>query len=163
MISLICAGICVVGLHKTPAPAKLPNWVLEENASTVCYIDHEYYQFSEEDINLMVRVVMSEASTQSMECKEAVATTMLNRYFSPTFCNSISQIVADAYSTQDNGTPNADCYMAVTNAIKWHGTPEQVLPWCCYYFRGGYYHEWAQNYRKIDDLYFSVPKDAVLD
>lgn len=163
MTKLLCAGLCVIQLQKMSKATQIPNYVLEEQASTVCYIDHEYHQFSEEDIALMVRVVMSEASLQPMECKEAVATTMLNRYFSPEFSNNIVQIVADAYSTADNGEPNAECYEAVTNAIKWHGTPEQVVPWCCYYFRGYYFHPWAQDYRKIGDLYFSVPKDAVLD
>lgn len=153
MINLLLAGLCVMGLQVTPEEI-----IVEDRSPSMSY----ECEFSQEDYELMVRVVMSESGGQPMECKEAVATTILNRYHSPNHPNSIKSVVK-AYSTHDNGAPNDDCYKAVTNAIAKWGTLDQEIPWCCYYFRGGHYHEWALNYRKIGDLYFSLPRDAVID
>ena len=154
MINLLLAGLCIMGLQATPEEI-----IAEDKSPSMSYV----CEFNQKEIELMVRVTMSEASTQTMECKEAVATTILNRYYSPKFSGDIATIIDGQFSTQDNGVPNDDCYTAVSNAIKYWGTPDQVIPWCCYYFRGYYFHEWAQDYRKIDNLYFSLPRDAVID
>lgn len=138
-------------------------YMLEENCSYIIDAGDRCISFDEDDIDLMARVVMSEAGGQSDECKEAVATTILNRVASPRYSNCVSRIVEDAYSTADNGPVTDSCYLAVYSAIAWWGSDFAVLPKQCYYFRGGHYHTWALAYRQIDDLYFSVPKDAVLD
>lgn len=124
----------------------------------------EYFcMMDKEDIDLMARVVMSEASTQSTECKEAVATVILNRVVSPKYPMGVKEVIQDQFSTADNGAPTIECYNAVYSAIIWYGSENQILPSCCYYFRGGHYHKWALDYCRIDDLYFSVPKGAVLN
>lgn len=164
MIAELCTAAVIASTRIPHTKAPLPTYIIEEEyAMPSVKHDGKWYYFSQEDIDLMARVVMSEASTQSDLCKEAVATTILNRYFSPDFYNDISQIIADAYSTADNGAPTDECYLAVHSAMKWYGHYCQVVPWCCYYFRGGHYHEWAQDYCQIDDLYFSIPKDAVIN
>lgn len=137
--------------------------IMEESCSYSIYTGEQYIAFDQDDIDLMARVVMSEAGGQTDECKEAVATTILNRVASPRYSSSVSRIVEDAYSTADNGPVTNDCYLAVYSAIAWWGSDYAVLPKQAYYFRSGHYHTWALDYRQIDDLYFSVPKDAVLD
>lgn len=138
-------------------------YMIEETAAYSIYTGDEYIAFDQDDIDLMARVVMSEASTQSDECKEAVATTILNRVASPKYSRSVSRIVEDAYSTADNGPVTNECYLAVYSAIAWWGSDYAVLPRSVYYFRAGHYHTWALSYKQIDDLYFSAPKDASLD
>ena len=138
-------------------------YMVEETCSYSIYTGDQYIAFDQDDIDLMARVVMSEAGGQSDECKEAVATTILNRVASPRYSRSVSRIVEDAYSTVNNGPVTNECYLAVYSAIAWWGSDFAVLPRSIYYFRGGHYHEWALDYRQIDDLYFSAPTDAVFD
>lgn len=138
-------------------------YVMEECSSYSVYDNGVYRELSQEDINLMARCVMSEAGGQSDECKEAVATTILNRWMSPNYSDSIRVIIEDAYSTADNGPVTDACYLAVYSAIAWWGSDYAVIPKCIYYFRAGHYHTWALDYRKIGDLYFSAPKTAVFD
>lgn len=138
-------------------------YMIEESCSYSVYDNGIYRELTQDDIDIMARCVMSEAGGQSDECKEAVATTILNRWISPRYSNSILEIIEDAYSTADNGTVTDSCYLAVYSAIAWWGSDYAVLPKQAYYFRSGHYHTWALDYRQIDDLYFSVPKDAVLD
>ena len=138
-------------------------YMIEESCSYSVYDNGIYRELTQDDIDIMARCVMSEAGGQTDECKEAVATTILNRWMSPRYSNSIPEIIEDAYSTADNGPVTDACYLAVYSAIAWWGSDYAVLPKQAYYFRSGHYHTWALDYRQIDDLYFSVPKDAVLD
>lgn len=140
-----------------------PNYMLEETCAYSIYVNDTYIAFTQEDIDLMARVVMSEAGGQSDECKEAVATTILNRVASPGYPRSVKRIIEDAYSTADNGPVTNECYLALYSAIAWWGSDYAVLPRSIYYFRADHYHEWALDYKQIDDLYFSAPKDASLN
>lgn len=159
MIEVLAAmAVTIASLQSRPT---MP--VIEETCYYSIYYDGQYRALDQEDIDLMARCVMSEAGGQSDECKEAVATTILNRWMSPNYSNSIPVIIADAYSTADNGPVTDSCYLAVYSAIAWWGSDYAVVPKCIYYFRAGHYHTWALDYRQIDDLYFSAPKTAVFD
>ena len=159
MIEVLAAmAVTIASLQSRPT---MP--VIEETCYYSIYYDGQYRALDQEDIDLMARCVMSEAGGQSDECKEAVATTILNRWMSPNYSNSIPVIIADAYSTADNGPVTDSCYLAVYSAIAWWGSDFAVVPKCIYYFRAGHYHTWALDYRQIDDLYFSAPKTAVFD
>lgn len=138
-------------------------YMIEESCSYSVYDNGIYRELTQDDIDIMARCVMSEAGGQSDECKEAVATTILNRWMSPNYSDSIRIIIEDAYSTADNGPVTDACYLAVYSAIAWWGSDYAVVPKCIYYFRAGHYHTWALDYRKIGDLYFSAPMDAVFD
>ena len=138
-------------------------YMIEESCSYSVYDNGIYRELTQDDIDIMARCVMSEAGGQSDECKEAVATTIINRWMSPRYSNSIPVIIEDAYSTADNGPVTSECYLAVYSAIAWWGSDFAVLPRSIYYFRADHYHEWALDYRQIDDLYFSAPTDAVFD
>ena len=159
MIEVLAAmAVTIASLQSRPTMT-----VIEETCSYSIYYDGQYRALDQEDIDLMARCVMSEAGGQSDECKEAVATTILNRWMSPNYSDSIRVIIEDAYSTADNGPVTDACYLAVYSAIAWWGSDYAVVPKCIYYFRAGHYHTWALDYRKIGDLYFSAPMDAVFD
>lgn len=160
MIGLISAIFII--FNGTPATDIMP--VFEENCSTIIYSDDAYHMISQEEIDLMARVVMSESSICGDDCKEAVATVILNRWMSPDFPNTITDVIRapGQFSTQDNGAPNDACYLAVYSAIAWWGSDYAILPKSCYYFRSGYYHPWAIDYTHFDNMYFSLSKEAAL-
>lgn len=110
-------------------------------------------EFSDEDIALIARVTMSEASTQSFEVQVAVAQTVINRVHSGNFGNTVSDVIysENQFSTADNGEPFAQIYEAVNEAIT-----NMPYPYDMYYFRQWYYHKWAKDYMKLGVLYFSL-------
>lgn len=119
---------------------------------------------SADEIQLMARVVMSEAGNQSPECKEAVATVILNRWMSPNYPMRLEDVIYAPcqFSTAYNGEPTEACYAAVYSALVWFGSDNAIVPKSCYYFRSGHFHTWALDYQQIDDLYFSLSKEAGL-
>ena len=110
-------------------------------------------EVTEDDIDLMARVVMSEASVLDFDCKHAIAQTIVNRVRSKKFPNTIKEVVyqKNQYSTQNNGKPNADCYAAVQMALK-----HEVYPKDMFYFRMWHYHRFGTPYMELDDCYFST-------
>lgn len=108
---------------------------------------------TDSDIDLMARVVMSEASVLGLECKQAIAQTIVNRVRSSKFPNTVEQVVyqKNQYSTQDNGKPNADCYAAVQQALRYEEHPLDM-----YYFRMWHYHKFGTPYMEIQNCYFST-------
>ena len=107
---------------------------------------------SAEDIDLIAKVVMSEASAQSYTCKVAIAETIINRVLSDRFPNTVKEVVTSKgqYSIQNNGEVTPDCYNATFEALT-----EQKYPSDMYYFRSDHYHTWAVDYIKIDSMFFS--------
>ena len=110
-------------------------------------------EFTDEEIDLMARVVMSEASVLSLDAKQAVAATIINRVRSGKFPDNVHDVVyaPSQYSTADNGDPNEDCYIAVHAAIEYDCFPEDM-----YYFRRDHYHHFGYPYCKIGNTYFST-------
>lgn len=109
-------------------------------------------KFSNQDIQILERVTMSESGNQSMECMVAVAQTVINRR-AYGYGSSISNIVYTKaqYSTSNNGQPTDRVKKAVRIAITKRPYPKSML-----YFRQWYYHEFAKDYKKMDSLYFST-------
>lgn len=110
------------------------------------------------DIDLLERVVMSEAGNQCIEAQEAVATVVLNRWLCTSkFGDTIPDVIyaANQFSTHDNGDPTVSVQTAVHNAIVYHGTPCQIIPSDVYYFRSWTYHSFGEPYCNFDDMYFS--------
>lgn len=132
-------------------------------AITSPLVDHpEGFSFAQEDIDLMARVVMSETSTQPFDAKQAVASVILNRYFSDKYPDTISEVIFQPkqFSTADNGIPNQDCYDAVEAAIEYR----DAFPPDMYWFRSGKYHSEKPgkryNYIQIKNMYFSTESDT---
>lgn len=124
--------------------------------------------FTQKDIDLMARVVMSEASTEPFDCKHAVAATIINRVFSPYFPDTVEEVIAGQFSTQQNGEPTKECYDAVYAAINYpNAFPEDM-----FWFRTGHYHDWRDpvtgnkkvyDYQIFGRTYFSTKTDYSQD
>ena len=112
---------------------------------------------TEEDIALMVRVVMSEVGGKELDCKQAVAQTIVNRVRDGRWGNTVSQVVnfPNAYSTADNGEPNQECRDAVMQALTC-----EVFPKDMFYFRENHYHKFGYPYLHLGSTYFSTEKAA---
>ena len=117
-------------------------------------------EVTEEDIDLMARVVMSEGSTLSFDAKQAIATTIVNRTKDTKIDfknqNSVKEVVyhKNAYSTEDNGEPTQDCYDASIAALTY-----EVFPSNMFLFREDYYHTYGQPYMHIGTTFFSTIGD----
>lgn len=107
------------------------------------------------DIALMARVVMSEASTEPLVGKVAVASTILNRW--RLWGKSIRDVIntPNQYSTQDNGKPTDECYVAVYLAMEGGLFPENMI-----YFRTGRYSDYGTPYVVIGNHYFSCEEEG---
>lgn len=113
-------------------------------------------EVTEDDIDLMARVVMSEASILDMDGKVAVACTMVNRVMSDKFPNTVSGVVnqKNAYSTADNGEPTKACYKAVFTALEYESFPDDL-----FYFRTDYPHSFGHWYFTCGNTYFSTEEE----
>ncbi len=111
-----------------------------------------------EEIDLMARCVMSEAGNQSLECKIAVAETIVNRSLSedPIYPDTITDVInqRNQYSTAYNGEVTRECYDAVYMSLT-QKTYDQNLLW----FRTGHYHKYGKSFIQIDDTYFSIERN----
>ena len=159
-LSMGLMGICVVGFsmpHKQPDVIETPI-VIEEpertfaEAPALCD-ETWFFEPTDEEIELMARVVMSEASILPIEAKEAIAQVILNRVLSDDFPDTIEEVVYQKYqfSLADNGTPNEDCYTAIEAACKYGPFPADLL-----YFRNGKDHPWGFHYMTIGNTYFTT-------
>lgn len=108
---------------------------------------------SDEEIDLMARVVMSEASILGIDAKQAIAQTIVNRVRDGRWGETVTDVInyPNAYSTYNNGYPNNDCYAAVEYALMYEAFPEDM-----YYFRTDYYHDFGYPYCHIENTYFST-------
>jgi len=138
-------------------------WLLNHTEAIIECRDCEteyLIEVTEEDIDLMARVVMSEGSTLSFDAKQAIATTIVNRTKDTEFDfknqNSVKEVVyhKNAYSTEDNGEPTQDCYDASIAALTY-----EVFPSNMFLFREDYYHTYGQPYMHIGTTYFSTIGD----
>lgn len=125
---------------------------LEASASQK--IQSEQTEFSKADIELLERVCMSEAGISSSDEKQAIVTTILNRLRSGIWGNTLEEVIyyPNAYSTQDNGEPTAECHECVMAAIN----NPCAFPSNMYYFRTDKYHSFGYEYCHIGNTYFSL-------
>lgn len=129
----------------------------ERNASIVVLETTTYYfEVTDEERELMERVVMSEGSILPIEGKQAIAQTIINRVRSNKFPNNVIEVISQPYqySTADNGVPNTECKEAVEAALTYEAYPTDM-----FYFRTGHYHSFAEDYCKIGNTYFSTERD----
>ena len=118
---------------------------------------------SDQEIELIERIVMSEARGESCECQEAVATVILNCWQDGSFGETISDV---CYASGQFAAPWDDeismsVNLAVKNAIVYYNTYCQDLPSQILYFRSDHYHTFGTPYISMGNLYFSA-RDGVL-
>lgn len=110
--------------------------------------------FSDCEIALLERVVMSEASIEPYDCKVAVAETILNRM--DMYSTSLEDVVyaPNQYSMADNGQPTDEVKQAVAQALEYRVNPVNMI-----YFRQDYYHSFGTPYTAYGEMYFSLKED----
>lgn len=161
MLEFICTCLTLTVLATQAIPDNIPNYFIEENCDMVIKVDDRCYFINDSDRELVCRCVMSEAGGESSDCQQAVATVILNRYFSPNFPNEFDEIIVPGqFSTHDNGPITDEVRHSVYMAWINYGTFYQIVPRTCYYFRAGHYHDFGIPYRQIDNTYFSLAEDA---
>ena len=109
---------------------------------------------SDPELDLLARVVMSEASILPYEAKVAVAQTVLNRMERDGTDIYTVVYAPNQYSTANNGEPTEECYQAAKNALESMPFPRDML-----YFRTEYYHSFGYPYMHIGNTYFSTLTD----
>lgn len=127
-------------------------WQEEQEEEPVYLID-----VTQEDIDLMARVVMSEGSVLDSIGQQMIASTIVYRVMDGRWGNTVSEVVnyPNAYSTQDNGEPTQSCYTAVEYALTYDAFPHDFL-----YFKSGKPHSFGFVYAKIGNTYFSTEGDS---
>lgn len=131
----------------------------------IIYLDHDVSEnepkISEEDRELLARLVMAEGGILPMDGKQAVAQTVLNRVASDLFPDTISDVIYEVrYGVPQFSAvpklyaeePTWECYYAVDGAVEY---PE-AFPTDMYYFRTGEYHDFAEDYCQIGNTFFST-------
>lgn len=154
LLIVMMSNISSMGYEKKPSPT-VTFYPLEVTAdNNVVVVEEKPDEFTEQEIELMCRVCMSEASVSCFDEKQAVVATILNRLDSGKWGNSIEEVIfyPNAYSTKNNGEPNEDCYEAVMAAIEYR----ESFPSDMYYFRTKHYHSFGKPYAHIDKMYFST-------
>lgn len=125
------------------------------------YIHSEQrYDISMEDMELIYRVVMSEAGGDGVLSQKGVTTVILNRLLSPKFPDTVPEVIDGQFSTGDNGKPTEEVIRSVNLAIMEYGTRRQILHYQCYYFRAWYYHNFGIPYCQLGNNYFSLSEEA---
>lgn len=95
--------------------------------------NNSFIYLTEEDLNLMAKIVYAESKGEPYEGKVAVASVILNRVLSPGFPDSIKDVVLqpNAFSCVVNGeineVPNEECFNAVYDAIKGNDPTNEAL------------------------------------
>ena len=123
----------------------------------------QIHGFNCHDFDLMCRCVQAEAGGESAECKEAVATVILNRlYCEDKFPDDISDIIyqQNQFVVAPSGSVTDETKTAVIMAMINWGTYNQNVPRSCYYFRAGHYPSFGIKYKHIDNTYFSLAENA---
>lgn len=88
---------------------------------------------TEDDVNLMAKIVYAESKGEPFEGKVAVASVILNRVLSPKFPSSVREVIfqPNAFSCVINGEisviPTEECYNAVYEAIKGNDPTNEAL------------------------------------
>lgn len=113
--------------------------------------------FTQEEINLLRTTVFCEAGNQDIDTQIMVALTILNR-LKAGYGNSIREVIyqdgayaVTKWSNFENRGWTEQVERAVDIALRVNEYPNDM-----YYFRTDFYHNFADNYIKSGDLYFST-------
>lgn len=111
---------------------------------------------SDEERLLIATVIDEKAEFESDECKQAIASTILNRYLISG--KAISDII---YTESDYGiskdTAYAEPSLSAITAVQYVEHFGTILPEYVTHFRANKYHDWGDQepFVKIDNTYFS--------
>lgn len=142
-----------IKVKETPIPVKQQ---FEHDAEIKFQEYENRITITDEEVALIARVVMSEASILDDDAKVLVAHSVKCRLRKGYWGETISDVInyPNAYSTQDNGEPTIECYKAVYQAFE-----NEVAPHDLYYFRTDKPHDFGYVYAHIGNTYFTTETD----
>lgn len=117
------------------------------------------YNISSVEREMLARLVYLEANTQGLECQQAIASVVINRWLDGRWGNTIASVIYSRYQFSPAGliyktTPTETNYAAVDHVLK-NGS---ILPKYCMYFRSEYCFSevWDgyARYAQLDNMYF---------
>ena len=131
----------------------------EEDDEEEVEYDYSYSGLTDEEYRMYVLAVYLESGNQSYECKEAVASVIMNRVNLEEFPDTVySVLTQDGQFTIDfscTDVPDSDCYLAVDNVLNYGS----VLPSGVKYFFADYCTDswlWSREvYTTIDNVVFA--------
>lgn len=109
-------------------------------------------EISSDEFYEICRVVMNESGGEPYQTQVAVAETIVNRVNSDGFPDTVTEVLNQPYqySHANNGEVTDSVMEAVTSALEYHTYDTDMV-----YFRDWYYHEFAEDYFYINNMYFS--------
>ena len=109
-------------------------------------------EISSDEFYEICRVVMNESGGEPYQTQVAVAETIINRVSSDKFPNTVIEVLYQPYqySHYQNGEITDSVREAVKQALEYHTYDTDMV-----YFRDWYYHEFAEDYFYINNMYFS--------
>lgn len=154
MINIVAIAyflICIGSNIDLPAPEISEPVIMEE----------PHIELSEEDMDLLYRIVYAEAGGDGIESQKGVTTVILNRLYAPKFGSSIPEIIyAESQFATPSGIYTDEVINSVNEAVYEYGFPDQILPYTCYYFRADHYHEFGIPYTHYGNTWFSLSEEA---
>ena len=162
---LIGANISAESNHETEM-LSVTEYPIEEPEIEIVYMDVPktekavengfVYDVTEEEYQMLVRMVMSEGGNSDLDAKILIVQTAINRMNSDfddfKNQNTIYEVLTypNAFSLADNGEPNAECYKAVNTVLKGVNLPTNIY-WFCYGFEPYY----GESHTIVDGWYFN--------
>lgn len=146
----------------------------EVPATSAVETQPDSYLLTDENLVLLAKTIFLEAGIESYECKEAVASVIINRLNTGRWGETLHDVIyapsqfavaKNIEKTVPYSCPEApyyekskefisrwdDCFAAAEYVLV-HGS---TLPANVLYFRANYYFDWATPYTQIDHTYFS--------
>lgn len=115
------------------------------------------YNVSSVEREMLARLIYLEANTESLECQQAVASVVINRWKDGRWGNTIASVIYSPYqfspaSFIHKTTPTETNYAAVDHVLK-NGS---IFPSFVLYFRADYHFNWQgyAPYAKLDNTCF---------
>ena len=161
IVSLI-GVVIVLSIIIATKPPKIETEIIEVEKERIVEVEKEptyTYHISSVEREMLARLVYLESNTESLECQEAVASVVINRWLDGRWGNTIASVIYSRYQFSPAGliyqtTPTETNYVAVDYVLK-NGS---ILPKYCMYFRSEYCFsdiwEGYARYAQIGDIYF---------
>lgn len=139
--------------YSAPAPARTYSTEapVYTNNTSIVISESDPVLYTDEEITLLARVIMSEGSLLPYHGKIAIMATIINRVRSDKFPDTIAGVIyqENQYSTTNNGIPTEECYTAIYDYVE-SGWPSDM-----FYFRTDHPHPFGTEYCHIGNTYFS--------
>jgi len=135
-----------------------------DHPNSILTLEGDRDPVSDKDIELLERVVAAEGRGEGVDCQEAIATVMLNRWQDGEFGDTLTAVITSDGQFADpyDGEISIATHLAVKNALIYYNTYCMSIPHQVLYFRADHYHTFGKPYCSIDNTYFSTRENVVL-